>query len=154
MKRNIYIIIFMLLSFVPFTTIAQIEAQFQFDEDGDVNFCCYNNYSQYGYYGYPVGVDISNYAFYVNGEGPFAGNYSWRYQTIMVISSDNYTFSEGDNVSLYVNGNFIDSWVCDIEKPSMVKNVYNWIMDNKPRHTRLPSSWKKNAMKYLKKIRL
>lgn len=148
MGKYLSFVVFHVLLLTSIQSKAQIQACFVYDENGNVEFQCYNNHVSYDYYGYPVGSVISNYAFYVNGIGPYTGGYAWSYQSTVVIGPNSVTFVKGDKIDLYVNGGYVTSWICNIEKPSLVKNIYNWMMNNKPEHikAKLPSSWKKEFL--------
>jgi hypothetical protein len=69
---------------------------------------------------------------------------------IMVGPNYGWTWEKGEQVHMYINGQYQGYWVCNIELPSL----YDKFMKYKPKgRVKLPKGWTKKAIQVLKKVR-
>jgi hypothetical protein len=77
----------------------------------------------------------------------FSNGYNADY-SLMVGPNYGWTWEKGEQVRMYINGQYHGSWVCDIAIPSLLDKI----IENKPK-ARLPKGWMKGVVKVLKKVR-
>lgn len=65
------------------------------------------------------GLNLSNVSLVVNGEDRYDVDGYWQYGTCLFLDASNgIEFEKGSTVSVYVNGQYIDSWRCPTSNPT------------------------------------